>query len=99
MKRFAVGRCGESQRAIVALARDTLRPVRVTGRPCPGDAREPSARILEYLEFEDLPGTPENLKRLEMSPHPGVDVVDGIEIDKAEERDEAPRAPTPTPTG
>jgi hypothetical protein len=115
VRQFEVGHCGESastgrerdlqaaipvpQRAIVALARDTLTPVRVTERPCPGDTRQPSGtRILDYLSFEDLPATPENLKLLELSPHPGVGVVDGIEIDKAEKRDHAARAPTPTPT-
>jgi hypothetical protein len=115
VKQFEVGNCGEStstgrkrdlqaavpvpQRAIVALARDTLVPVRVTQQPCPSDTPVPSdTRILDYLSFEDLPTTPENLKLLELSPHPGVGVVDGIEIDKAEERDDAARAPTPTPT-
>jgi hypothetical protein len=38
------------------------------------------------------------MQLLELSPHPGVPVVDGIEIDKAEERDEARPAPTVTPT-
>ena len=113
VKQFEVGHCGEStstgrdlqaaipvsQRAIVALARDTLTPLRVTERPCPSDTREPSGtRILDYLSFEVVPATPENLKLLELSPHPGVGVVDGIEIDKAEERDEATQAPTPTTT-
>jgi hypothetical protein len=115
VKQFEVGNCGEStstgrnrdlqaavpvpQPAIVALARDTLTPVRVTQQPCPSDTPEPSdTRILDYLSFEDLPTTPENLKLLELSPHPGVGVVDGIEIDKAEERDDAVRTPTPTPT-
>ena len=56
-------------------------------------------RILDYTSFEELAQTPENLKLLELSPHPGVRVVDGIEIDKAEERDEAAgTAPTATPT-
>jgi hypothetical protein len=115
VKRFQVGDCSEPtrterksdtetlvnvpQRAIVALARDTLTPVRVTQEPCSSD--EPLAaetRILDYLSFEELAPTPENLKLLELSPHPDVPVVDGIEIDKAEERAEAapPRA-TPTP--
>jgi hypothetical protein len=103
VEQFEVGRCGGSasvqQRAIVALARDTLTPVRVTQQPCPSATREPAgARILDYVSFEDLPATPANLKLLELSPHPGVRIVDGIEIDKAEERDEAPPAPTPTPT-
>jgi hypothetical protein len=110
VKRFQVGDCGEStsgrrnttppvdtvsQRAIVALARDTLTPVRVTLEPC----RMPVGPVvLDYLSFEELAATPENLELLELSPHPGVPVVDGIEIDKAEERDEARPAPTPTPT-
>jgi hypothetical protein len=87
------------QRAIVALARDTLTPVRVTYEPCRSDeALGPDTRILDYASFEELAHTPENLKLLELSPYPGVPVVDGIEIDKAEERDEAGPAATPTPT-
>jgi hypothetical protein len=35
------------------------------------------------------------MRLLELSPHPGVPIVDGIEIDKAEERDEAARSPAP----
>ncbi len=107
VKQFHVGDCGKStsterkrdpnmavvvpQQAIVALARDTLVPVRVTFEPCSG--AEPlgvDARTLDYLSFEELAYTPENLKLLELSPYPGVPVVDGIEIDKAEERDEVP---------
>ena len=86
------------QRAIVALARDTLTPVRVTYEGCPREQLSTEGRIVDYLSFETLPPTPENLKQLEMSPHPGVPIVDGIEIDKAEERDEAGTAPTPAPT-
>jgi hypothetical protein len=114
VKQFEVGHCREptstgrerdlqafmpgAQRAIVALARATLTPVRVTEQPCPSDTREPSGTSsLDYLSFEELPATPENLKLLELSPHPGVGVVDGIALDKAEERDKAARAPTPTP--
>ena len=52
-----------TQRSIVALTRDTDTPVRVTQQPCPGHARQPSGtRILDYLSFEDVPATPENLK-------------------------------------
>jgi hypothetical protein len=108
---FQVGDCREStpnndadgpvalpQRAIVALTRDSLTPVRVTHEPCSSDLPEGlDARTLDYLSFEVLTPTPENLAQLEMSPHPGVPVVDGIEIDKAEERDEAAPRPTPTP--
>ena len=83
------------QRAIVALARDTLTPVRVTLEPC---QQSVGARVLDYLSFEELAPTSENRELLELSPHPGVPVVDGIEIDKAEERDEPRPAPTPTPT-
>jgi hypothetical protein len=73
--------------------------VRVTEEPCPNDTLQPvDTRVLDYLSFEELPPTPENLKLLELSRHPGVPVVDGIEIDKAEKRDEAGPAPTPTPT-
>jgi hypothetical protein len=87
------------QRAIVALARDTLTPVRVTLEPCSSDGPPGfDTRILDYVRFEELAPTPENMQLLELSPHPGVPVVDGIEIDKAEERDEARPAPTVTPT-
>jgi hypothetical protein len=117
VKRFQVGDCAGStttrrrsdahtltrvpQRAIVALARDTLTPVRVTYEPCSSDMPAGlDARILEYLSFEELAPTREHLKLLELSPYPGVPVVDGIEIDKAEERDEAGPTPkaVPTPT-
>jgi hypothetical protein len=115
VEQFQVGDCGEStsskrksdrdaavpvpQRAIVALARDTLTPVRVTYEPCRSDeALGHETRILDYVSFEELAHTPENLKLLELSPHPGVPVVDGIEIDKAEERDEAGTTPEPVPT-
>jgi hypothetical protein len=115
VKQFQVGDCGEStsrgrrrdrsaavplpQRAVVALARDTFTPVRVTEELCRSAKVQPvETRILDYLSFEELSLTPENLKLLELSPHPGVPVVDGIEIDKAEERDEAGPAPTATPT-
>jgi hypothetical protein len=99
VQQFAVGHCGGSgsQRAIVALARDTRAPVRVTERYCSNDGQS-DTRILDYLVFERLPATSENLKALELSPHPGVPVVDGIEIDKAEERDDAGQPPTATPT-
>ena len=95
VKQFQVGDCAASQRAIVALARDTLTPVRVTLEPC---RLSVGSRILDYVSFEELDPTPKNRERLELSPHPGVPVVDGIEIDKAEERDETGPAPTPTPT-
>jgi hypothetical protein len=108
VEQFQVGDCGgskrtaERRRAIVALARDTLTPVRVTYEPCPDDEPfVPETRILDYVSFEELPPTPESMDLLELSPHPGVPVVDGIEIDKAEERDEAvqPPGPVPTPDG
>ena len=115
VEQFQVGDCGEStssrrksdppdpvtmsQRAVVALARDTLTPVRVTYEPCQGGAGPGlGSRILDYLSFEELAGTPANRELLELSPYRDVPVVDGIEIDKAEERDEARPAPTPTPT-
>jgi hypothetical protein len=85
------------QRAIVALDRDSLAPVRVTVETCESPPVESS--VLDYVTFEQLPATPANLEELEMSPHPGVPVVDGIEIDKAEKRDDdAAPPPTPTPT-
>jgi hypothetical protein len=114
VKQFQVGDCGEStstkrksgraavavpQRAIVALARDTFAPVRVTFEPCPsGQALPHDGRILDYVSFEELAHTPENLKLLELSSYPGVPVVDGIEIDRAEERDEAGATPEAVPT-
>jgi len=83
------------QRAIVALARDTLTPVRVTLEPC---RLSVGSRVLDYLTFEELAPTPANRELLELSPHPGVPIVDGIDVDKAEDRDEPGPAPTPTPT-
>jgi hypothetical protein len=109
VKQFQVGDCDRAtssrgdvtppvatmpERAIVALARDTLAPVRVTLEPCLPSV---GPRVLDYLSFEELAPTPENRELLELAPHPGVPVVDGIEIDKAEERDESRAAPTPTP--
>jgi hypothetical protein len=103
VEQFQVGQCNAAspvgtmpQRAIVALARDTLTPVRVTLEPC---QQSVGSRVLDYLSFEELAPTPENRELLELSPHPGVPVVDGIDIDKAEERDERAPAATPTPTG
>jgi hypothetical protein len=80
VKRFQVGDCGEPapQRAIVALARDTLTPVRVTHEPC-SDDELPETRILDYMSLEVLAPTPENMALLELSPHPGVEVVDRAE--------------------
>jgi hypothetical protein len=103
VKQFQVGDCREStspaidlsQRAIIALERETLTPVRVTLEPCQLSV---GSRILDYVSFGELDLTPKNRELLELSPHPGVPVVDGIEIDKAEERDETGPAPTPTPT-
>jgi hypothetical protein len=106
VEQFQVGECDKAasippavtmpQRAIVALARDTLTPVRVTLEPC---LQSVGSRVLDYLSFEELAPTPENRALLELSPHPGVPIVDGIDIDKAEERDEPAPMATPTPTG
>ena len=86
------------EQATVALARDTHVPVRVELAPCSSDLPPIlDRRVLDYLTFEELDASPENLKQLELSPHPGVPVVDGIEIDKAEERDEAGPQPSATP--
>jgi hypothetical protein len=112
---FRVGDCSEPTRtrtldggtvatdvaeyAVVSLARDTGFPVRVVIRAC--DSGEPLSenRTLDFTAFEELPATPENVAQLEMSPHPGVPIVDGVEIDRQEERDAAADAvPTPTPT-
>jgi hypothetical protein len=115
VRQFRVGDCSEPTRtralgggmvatdvaeyAVVSLARDTGFPVRVVIRAC--DSGEPSSenRTLDFTAFEELPATAENLAQLEMSPHPGVPIVDGVKIDRQEERDEAADAvPTPTPT-
>ena len=82
---------------IVSLARDTQAPVRITYEPCSDDGF-PVTRILDYLSFDELPQTSGNLRRLELSPHPGVPVVDGIEIDKREERSDPAQNLRPTPT-
>ena len=105
--RFQIGDCRDAARAdtpvaaphrvIVALARDTQAPVRITYEPCSSDGF-PLTRILDYLSFDELPQTPGNLRRLELSPHPGVPVVDGIEIDKREERLDPAQTARPTPT-
>jgi hypothetical protein len=114
VREYRVGDCSEPTRsrdlgggavvtdvaeyAVVSLARDTGFPVRVVIRACA--AGEPSSedRTLDFIAFEELPATPENLAELEMSPHPGVPVVDGVKIDRREERDEALGAvSTPTP--
>jgi hypothetical protein len=114
VREYRVGDCSEPTRsrdlgggavvtdvaeyAVVSLARDTGFPVRVVIRACA--AGEPSSedRTLDFIAFEELPATPESLAQLEMSPHPGVPVVDGVKVDRQEERDEAVDAvPTPTP--
>jgi len=115
VRQFRAGDCSEPTRtreldggrvathvaeyAVVSLARDGGFPVRAVIRGC--ESGEPlSDRTLDFTAFEELPATPENLARLEMSPHPGVAVVDGVEIDRREERDEAAGvvpAATPTP--
>ena len=114
VRQFRVGDCSEPTRrralgggtvalelaeyAVVSLARDTGFPVRVVIRGCDSEALSEN-RTLDFTAFEELPATPENLAQLEMSPHPGVPIVDGVEIDRREERDEAAGAvPTPTPT-
>jgi hypothetical protein len=93
---------------VVSLARDTGFPVQAQVRPCDADDEYGEVRTLDYLKFEELPGTPENLEKLQMSPHPGVPVADGVEIDRQEELDDARdpnssceqpcRVPAPTPT-
>jgi len=93
---------------VVSLARDTGFPVQAQVRPCDGNDAYGGIRTLDYLKFEELPGTPENLEELHMSPHTGVPVVDGVEIDRQEELDDARdpnasceqpcRVPPPTPT-
>jgi hypothetical protein len=100
VKQFQVGDCRGStgQQATVALARDTLAPVRVTHEACQPDGALSKTRVLDYLSFEELDPTPENLKLLDLSARPGVPIVDGIDIDKAEQRQDAGPAPTATPT-
>jgi hypothetical protein len=114
VRQFRVGDCSQPTRtraldggtaatdvaeyAVVSLERDTGFPVRVVIRAC--DPGEPFVedRTLDFTSFEELPPTPENLAQLEMSPHPGVPIVDGVKIDRQEERDKAAGAvPTPTP--
>jgi hypothetical protein len=114
VEQFQVGRCPRSkgaelrdgairrlpQYAIVALARDSLVPVRVSMKVCDrGPATSLETTSLDYLSFEELPATPENLKLLDMSPHPGVPVRDGITTDLAEKHEKPGPAATPTPAG
>jgi hypothetical protein len=91
--------------AVVSLARDTGFSVRVVIRTCDADDPFGMDRTLDFTTFEELPGTPENLARLELSLHPGVPVVDGVDIDREEAASEAsdpaadvPPAPTPAQT-
>jgi len=77
------------ERSVVSLSRETGEPIRVEISACDPDADPVSpTRTLDYDFFEVLPATPENRELLEMAPHPGVQIVDGIDIDRAEERDE-----------
>ena len=88
-------------RTVVSLARGTNAPVRMVIAPCdPSAVAMPPTRTLDYRSFEVLPATAENRVFLELSPHQGAQMIDGIEVDRAEEREPAPSAiPTPTPPG
>ena len=64
-------------------------PGRVLGPDDPVPAgRIAGERSYDYLRFEELPATATNLAQLELSAGHDVPVVDGVEIDLAEERDE-----------
>jgi hypothetical protein len=83
---------------VVSIAKDDNLPVRVAA-DCPGGgAQLPQGTQADYLDFQVLPATPANEHRLDMTPHPGAHVIDGEDVDAAEERMPVPPPPTPTPT-
>jgi hypothetical protein len=91
---------------VASVARDDYRPVRLEQVAACAGAPEPELGVrwseapryrADYVAFETLEATAANRRLLEMRPHPGARVVDGEDVDAAEERAER-RAPTPTPT-
>jgi hypothetical protein len=104
VRRFEVGDCtrptrtrqdGDTivtdgpQRTVVSLARGTNVPVRMVIAPCdPAAVAMPPTRTLDYRSFEVLPATADNRVFLELAPHQDARMIDGIEVDRAEERDE-----------
>jgi hypothetical protein len=88
---------------VASVARDDYRPVRLeqdntcAGAPAPeGGIRWSDAPryVADYVAFETLDATDANRRLLEMRPHPGARVVDGEDVDAAEERAER-RRPSP----
>jgi hypothetical protein len=82
---------------VASVARDGYTPVRLEQDNRCGDAprpegglpwRELSRDVADYVAFETLPATDANRRLLEMRPHPGARVVDGEDVDAAEERSE-----------
>lgn len=85
---FAIGDCARAGTRFAyraSLARDSGEPVRVVETPCTEGA---PARTFDYRSFEELPATPANERQLELVAPAGTPIVDGVEIDLAEERDE-----------
>ena len=88
---------------VASVARDGYAPVRLEQDNRCGDAPRPEGGlpwrelprdVADYVAFETLPATAANRRLLEMRPHPGARVVDGEDVDAAEERAEG-RRPSP----
>ena len=79
---------------VASVARDDYTPVRIEqSTECAG-ARRPEGgppwhdaprQVADYVAFETLEATAANRRLLEMRPHPGARVVDGEDVDAAEE--------------
>ncbi|HWM11545.1 MAG TPA: hypothetical protein VNO82_19460 [Solirubrobacteraceae bacterium] len=101
---FRVGRCEMTSRktgsgssmtyrfpVIASVAREDYTPVRLEQDTDCGFGLDGLPHVVaDYLSFETLPATADNRRLLEMRPHPGARIVDGEDVDAAEERDERP---------
>jgi hypothetical protein len=102
--RFRVGRCEMTSRktgsgssmtyrfpVIASVSRHDYTPVRLEHDTDCGFGLDGLPRVVaDYLSFETLPASADNRRLLEMRPHPGARIVDGEDVDAAEERDERP---------
>jgi hypothetical protein len=89
---------------IVSIAKDDSMPVRVEQPSCRATSDDgdlttevPEGPTIDYLGLEVLPATPGSDELLEMAPHPGAALVDGEDVDAAEERADraAPKTSSP----